>query len=62
MYNSHAVDADVEFPGSWLLRDERINLYVEAADGSEAIYSFRTDDEFRIIDAREGKRDDVAGS
>lgn len=58
-YNSQVETDSVGFPGSGLVRDERVNLYVKASDGSEAVYSFRTDERLRIRDLERGKRDDV---
>jgi hypothetical protein len=58
-YNAHAGTSGVDFPGHTLLRDERVNLFVAAEDGSVATFSFDTDDRLRIVDLQQGTRDDV---
>jgi hypothetical protein len=58
-YNVAAGTGKVEFPGHWLVRDQRVNLYVEAADGSEAVYSFTTDERLRVAELEQGERDDA---
>jgi hypothetical protein len=57
-YNEHVDTEGVEFPGDLLLANERVNLYVGAEDGTEAIYSFRTDGEMRILDLQQRARED----
>lgn len=57
-YNEHVNTEGVEFPGDLLLKNERVNMYVAAADGTEAVYSFRTDGEMRILDLQQRARED----
>jgi hypothetical protein len=56
-YNARA--DDVGFRGKSILSGERVNLHVRAADGSEAVYSFGTDADARVVDLRRGERGDA---
>ena len=53
-HNAWVERTDPSFPGDRLLRDERVTMTVRGDDGSEAVYSFRTDDEMRVSDVERG--------
>lgn len=54
-YNSRVESDETGFLEQWLLRNARVNLYVTGPDGSEAVFSFRTDDRLRMSQLRHGK-------
>lgn len=57
-YNEEVETEGVALPGDFLLRGERVNFHVEAG-GAEAVYSFATDDDLRIVDLRAEPREDA---
>ncbi|MFC7044082.1 hypothetical protein ACFQH6_00435 [Halobacteriaceae archaeon GCM10025711] len=62
-YNANVDDPDVGTVERGLqrqIRDERVNLRVTAADGTEATFSFRTDDQGHIVGLSRNEDDDAA--
>lgn len=57
-YNADLAAGDHGILERWLVRNARVNLYVEGPDGEVAAYAFRTDDEYRISGLRQGTFDD----
>ncbi|MFB6295619.1 MAG: hypothetical protein ABEH66_02105 [Halobacteriales archaeon] len=54
-YNSNIGTNEVGFLERYLLRNARVNLYVSDKSGSEAVFSFRTDEQLRVTDLRRAK-------
>lgn len=58
-HNARAgTDGTGELP-DWLLRDQRVNLYVEADDCAGTVYSFSTDGRVRVVELDRGPREDA---
>lgn len=57
-YNADVEGGDFGTLERWLVRDARVNLYVEGPDGAVAAYTFRTDDRLRVHELRRGTADD----
>jgi hypothetical protein len=55
-YNANAETGEAGFLEQWLLRNARVNLYVDDRNGSETVFSFRTDERLRITELRQRER------